>query len=292
MEDDIQSDHGRMTKTKGFATTGNLAHLLESKTTKTSFGKLPLSTESSAPMFGFGSSGRFPPKSLFQDKDMIAHMMGRTSAGPNYEVTDQFDFRRTSSAVFGTSKRQPLDTRTRYEYYTNVEMLDQPDKADLTRRKRCLAPKFGTGPRLVTEKREGTPGPQYLVGDRPEVKKSSRFTFGHRRENFESPLVAKVSTPSLVGPGRYRSEDCKMTSNKTTSPTYSMTKSSRIPKSRLTREKNQTYYLYSSFGKQTASGRKTSGNSHFGSGGRNARTGHFRDMMYSASTGKLSMPHV
>lgn len=52
-----------------------------------------------------------------------------------------------------------------------------------------------------------------MPGDRPEVKKSPKFTFGYRRGGAGA-LKNQTSCPNSVGPGRYVPEAAANPSNK------------------------------------------------------------------------------
>jgi hypothetical protein len=56
------------------------------------------------------------------------------------------------------------------------------------------------------------PGPQYLVNQRPEVRKEPLYTFGFKRGT--AGLKNEVSTPGAVGPGRYVPEAAANPSNR------------------------------------------------------------------------------
>jgi len=98
--------------------------------------------------------------------------LGKTSPGPKYEnVTDEFDYIVPPKWKFGTNDRNTLDTKAKYEYYFRKETDFDAMKADMVRRPKMVAPKFGTDARFMslTSASKGTPGPKYDPPVRPEI---------------------------------------------------------------------------------------------------------------------------
>ena len=106
------------------------------------------------------------------------------------------------------------ESKAKYDFYENERFLDDPIEADHARKPKCLAPKIGTEPRMPMASLEKTPGPQYYPGDRQDKKKSSKYTFGYRRNQAGSALKNNTATPNVVGPGKYVPEACALPSTK------------------------------------------------------------------------------
>ena len=102
---------------------------------------------------------------------------------------------------------------------------------------------------------EQVPGPQYLPGPKPELHIYPKFTFGYRRGGG---LKAITSTPVAVGPGRYVPEASSHTSTHLDFPRWTLPKAGRPAGERKLPDKNQTYDLTSSIGKQVNSSKKSS----------------------------------
>jgi len=137
---------------------------------------------------------------------------------------------------------------------------------------------------------EGTPGPQYLPGERLENPKAPKFTFGFRRGG--GGLKNQTSTPASVGPGRYVPEASSNPSSKQDFPRWTLPKAGRPGQTGKLADKNQTYDMTSSIGKQNASKNRSAQSCHFGTSGRAnmEKVGTFKDMMQCGSTVKLYHP--
>ena len=44
-------------------------------------------------------------------------MIGKESVGPNYNVTDKFDYNRDPTHVVGTGKRNDISSEAKYDHY-------------------------------------------------------------------------------------------------------------------------------------------------------------------------------
>ena len=66
----------------------SLALQLDSKTAKTSFGKLPLSDEKSNPVFGFTQAKREENNKIYLGEVTKNNNMGKQSPGPVYRFED------------------------------------------------------------------------------------------------------------------------------------------------------------------------------------------------------------
>jgi hypothetical protein len=114
-----------------------------------------------------------------------------------------------------------------------------------------------------------TPGPDYDIGQKPNSRGSSRYTFGYRRtKGAQDSLVNKVSTTKTVGPGRYVPEACANPSNKKDYPRWTLPKAGRSGGGDKKVSKNQTYDTRSGVGKQHLSKNKSGSSCHFGTAGR------------------------
>lgn len=125
------------------------------------------------------------------------------SPGPAYEYQDQTKYPTAPNFGFGTSSKiEPV--KPKYDFYENDRFLDDPIEADHARKRKCLAPKIGTEPRMPVNTFEKTPGPQYKYDEIPGKKGTQKYSFGYRRsKGAQDSLVNKVSTTKSVGPGRY-----------------------------------------------------------------------------------------
>mmetsp|Transcript_63360 Transcript_63360/g.72606 ORF Transcript_63360/g.72606 Transcript_63360/m.72606 type:complete len:295 (+) Transcript_63360:43-927(+) len=255
---------------------------------RTSFGKLPLAHEKSSPSFGFGTSGRFDHGKQHLGTENVTHLIGNNSPGPAYGFSDTWKYKTNSSVKFGSAKRQDLMSGPVYDYYSNGQTYDSPEKASEFCRPKPRGIKFGTTRRMRLETVDCSPGPVYNYEDNTLRKSVPNFSLGVRRENGDSPLKLATSTTNLVGPGRYSPE---VDRTRNASPKFSLTKCPRIPKTRLGDDQNQTYVDYSSFGKQSASVKRSSGAVTFGMGKKHDNRGHFRNMMVTFSE-SVRLPHV
>ena len=119
--------------------------------------------------------------------------------------------------------------------------MDDPSAADIQRKGRCCAPKFGTEPRIPMEFYEKTPGPQYFPPIKPEVPKAPAFSLGARRDKKGGVLARETSAPENVGPGRYIPEASAFTSVHTDFPKFSFTKNPRPDPKVISFTKHQTF---------------------------------------------------
>lgn len=83
---------------------------------------------------------------------------GRHSPGPVYEFKDEDKYKKAPGWGFGTDqKMKPI--KPKYDFYENDRFFDDPIEADHNRKKKTLAPKFGTEPRMPVNTFEKSPGP-------------------------------------------------------------------------------------------------------------------------------------
>jgi hypothetical protein len=77
------------------------------------------SKKASAPHFSFGTSTRDAEPKKFVSKEMaVVDCYGKTTIkGPNYNVTDKFNYSKGPEWKIGTNPRNTLDTKAQYEHY-------------------------------------------------------------------------------------------------------------------------------------------------------------------------------
>lgn len=264
---------------------------LDSKAAHTSFGTLPMSHEKTAPNFGFSKALKEKGDKIFMSEEMAYNVnQGRHSPGPIYEYKDQNKYQTLPKWGFGTdTKMKPI--KPKYDFYENDRFFDDPVEADLARKQKVLAPKFGTEPRMPVNSFERNPGPQYFPEERPEKKKAPKYTFGHRRSNGGQGLQNQTSTTKSVGPGRYVPEACMNPSTKENAPKWTLSKAGRAVAGLRTVDKHQTYDTRSAVGSQFVSKNRTAPSCHFGTSSRDlsSKVGVFKDGMTGAM--KIKMPH-
>ncbi len=107
-------------------TAGELfAKVMDSEAAHTSFGKLILGSEKSAPQFcivwfrltkvAFGTGERFNTNKFYLSKEMAAaQMTAKWSPGPIYEVSADAKYSSAPQFGFGTGKKNPLDIKPPY----------------------------------------------------------------------------------------------------------------------------------------------------------------------------------
>lgn len=61
---------------------------------------------------------------------MKTQLLGRTSPGFLYNVTDKYNFKKAPGWIFGNSKRSSLDCGEKYEHYFIQDKETQPEKAN------------------------------------------------------------------------------------------------------------------------------------------------------------------
>jgi len=188
--------------------------------------------------------------------------------GPWYVYDDNIKFKTAENFGFGTAPKM-ANIKPKYDFYENDRFIDDPIEADHSRKKKVLAPKIGTEPRMPVTSFSKTPGPDYEINQKPNSKASSKYTFGHRRmKGGQDSLVNKTSTTKTVGPGRYVPEACPNPSIRKDYPKWTLPKAGRSSGVGKTIAKHQTYDTRSSVGKQKLSKNRTGGSAHFGTSSR------------------------
>jgi hypothetical protein len=262
-----------------------------------SIGKMNLSTKSTAPAYGFGTSNRQKMAKVFQSDELArTQFIGKTSPGPNYEVrdTDKYYYKDDPIWSFGKQVRNTLNTGPKHAYYTRQDVDFDPLQADSFRKPYPGNVKIGLESRFAgdAKKHKGTPGPDYNPGLKPEIPNSLKFSFGVRREiKGASPLVLMISTPKQVGPGSYLRQNQENTSIMPDHPQWSFPKDPKHKPTMANFQKNQTYDTRSSIGFQIASKKQTMPIISVGKAKKDFQTGTFKDMMSTQTTRiKIQMP--
>lgn len=221
-----------------FAGLTALAHALDSKQAHTSFGKLPMSIEKSAPEFGFSKAKRDDGNKIFISEELAkTNAVGKGTPGPGYVYEDKNKYQAKPAWGFGTQPKE-FGAKPKYDFYENTIFFDDPAGADASRKAAVLAPKIGTEPRMPLPTSETTPGPQYYPNLKPEIKNSQKYTFGYRRQGKGGVLTNQTSTPGSVGPGRYVPEASSNPSTKTNMPRWTLPKAGRPANDRRPIDKN------------------------------------------------------
>ena len=268
-----------------------IAKALDSPLAHTSFGKLPLSDEVSAPVYSFGHATRDKISKQYLGELNMPTAFG---PGPKYDVKTDNKFNSAPSFAFGADKRVTLGKPVTYDHFEIQDTFTDPVKAKIYTKPCYGNTKFGTESRMPPPDVQGTPGPQYYPPIRPEVPVAPKYTLGARRTNQGgSAIENKVSTPALVGPGRYVPEASSYTSNHKNPPKWTFGGGEKIGKVPKGVTKNQTYDTKSvSCGPQIVSTKKSEPNVKIGSATRDqvSKLGMFKDMMAYVPP-KVRMPH-
>mmetsp|Transcript_31161 Transcript_31161/g.54165 ORF Transcript_31161/g.54165 Transcript_31161/m.54165 type:complete len:146 (+) Transcript_31161:125-562(+) len=139
-----------------------------------------------------------------------------------------------------------------------------------------------------------SPGPQYYPPLKPEVPLAPKYTLGGRSTNPNgSALENIVSTPGIVGPGRYPVEKAAHTSRHLNYAKWSFPKSEKIPKPKRSVSKHQTYDTKNvACGPQYVSKRRSMPVVSIGNATREqtSKLGTFKDMMATQPT-RIRLPH-
>lgn len=224
-----------------------------------------------------------------------------TPQGPNYNVTDKFNYNRHPTWKIGTQPRNTLDTKAKYEHYFRPDvdvrrwlMKFDVSEADLARRFQLPNTRIGGEPRFPpeTKKYKITPGPQYNPNLRPEIPKSPDYSLYARRsvKGFD-PLIQLNSTPPIVGPGSYHPEDSSNKSHDPNKPSWSIPKAPRMMANRNKWDLNQTYDNSSSVGVQPNSLKKSMPHFSTGKSVRDNPRGIFKEHMeFKAAPVRIAHP--
>ncbi|OMJ88708.1 hypothetical protein SteCoe_9333 [Stentor coeruleus] len=272
-------------------TSDMIAKALDSPLARTSFGKLPLADEKSAPVWTFGNDTRDKISKQYLGELNMPPSIG---PGPKYEVYDKMKFNTAPEFSFGNDKRVTLGKKVTYDHYEIQDTFTDPIKAKIYSKPNYGNTKFGTESRMPPPDIQGTPGPQYYPPLKPEVPIAPKYTLGARRNNpGSSGLENLVSTPGVVGPGRYVPESSAYTSNHRNPQKWTFGGSEKIGKMPKPVAKHQTYDTKSvACGVQIVSNKRTEPTVKIGTSTRDqrAKLGMFKDMMAYVPP-KVYLPH-
>ena len=154
--------------------------------------------------------------------------------------------------------------------------------------------RMGTAKRFLPEVGEtrGTPGPKYTPNLKPEIRNSDKFSFGYRREVAGySVLNPLISTTGVVGPGKYYRYNpvAPNTSLHRNQASHKFPEHIRFQDGFKNPVVNETYEVYNSVKNQVRSAKTSEPKINFTKSKRDAKTGHFKDMMATQAT-KVVIP--
>merc|ERR1711862_372545 len=133
----------------------------------------------------------------------------------------------------------------------------------------------------------GTPGPKYNPSLKPEIPNSEKFSFGYRRDvPGYSVLKPCISTGSTVGPGAYNRKNPvgSNTSCQRNAPSHKFPEHMRFMDGNKNKALNETYEVYRSVSNQVRSAKRSEPHINFTRSKRDAKNGHFKDMMATQAT--------
>jgi hypothetical protein len=267
-----------------------IAKALDSPLAHTSFGKLPLADEHSAPVFSFGHGTRDNIGKLYLGELNMPPSIG---PGPKYELVGDPKFDTAPGFSFGNEKRITLGKKVTYDHFEIQDTFTDPIKAKIYTKPNYGNTKFGTESRMPPPDVQGTPGPQYYPPIKPEVPVPPRYSLGARRETKGATAISNmISTPNLVGPGRYYPESSSMTVHRN-NPRWTFGGGDKIGKPSKSVSKNQTYDTRSvACGQQIVSGKRSQPTVKIGTAKREqvAKLGMFKDMMAYVPP-RVCLPH-
>ena len=239
------------TKNSIFHITDNEQEEQIKKKSYTSFGKLILAEEKSKPTYSFGKAERFPSAMGARVKKQIQYYIPE-------EIPDvtKYKYDNTHKWRIGTAQRRPLNDNEKYSYFDHV----YNKKTDLGRLpkkwNKIVGGAIGVDPRIKYDFREKTPGPgRYTPSYKITRPKSANYYIGEK--TGYSSLKLFTGTDKNVGPGAYRPESAIYHSHHPKFPVYSIGKGKRKPLYNKPCAIKDTYWSYSSMGKQVQSKKKT-----------------------------------
>ena len=246
----------------------------------TSFGKLILATEKTNPIYGIGTADRFNSSSGFL-QNIKTH---KNFPAPNaYNTTDPefYKYKTSSKWKIGKSERKPLNTNERYSYF-NHKYEEKDDLSKIPKKwNKPLYGIIGTEPRIKYNFRETTPGPgRYDPTFKNKIKYPSYYL--GEKTKFNDPLYIHTGTNKNVGPGKYNIDPSdKLRSTWTNLPKYSIGNGKRKELGNKKWTKNETYYMYSSFGDQIQTKKRSEPRTKEGKSTRfiESKRGVFKSMM-------------
>lgn len=260
---------------KGVQMSVLIATALDSEAAHTSFGKLPLAEERSAPVWSFGNSTRQQNKKLYMGEELTVSAVN-SSPGPRYLVKDTAVL--PSPPKFSLGKEPKGRSQQKYDYFEIRDTISNPGKSKQYTLKDPGSTKFGTSSRSPPLDTSFSPGPQYHPPQRQDRPSAPRYSLGDRR-TLPGNLGTKAGTPALVGPGRYAPERSTFNSVHQSPRICSIPRQERKTLEIYSPAKHQTYDLSVSCGPQNVSRRRSSPQYSFGNASREqtTRTGVFRD---------------
>ena len=122
------------------------------------------SNRATAPLYGFGTAERDRLQKQFVSNDLAKiTLVGKNSIGPNYQVTDKFDYKKAPAFSVPKAIRNTLNTGPKYELYKRQDKDFDTNQADLFRRQKQPSFRIGLENRFPYDPKgfKGTPGPQY-----------------------------------------------------------------------------------------------------------------------------------
>ena len=126
----MAEEERKKTKPLTFAGLTALAQALDSKQAHTSFGKLPMSVEKTAPAYRVPQAKRDEAAKLFLGELTKTDNAGKNSPGPNiYKYDDTVKYDQQPAWSMGTEVRIGED-QPKYDFYENALFLDDPTEAD------------------------------------------------------------------------------------------------------------------------------------------------------------------
>eukprot|EP00830_Metopus_es_P006761 TRINITY_DN16402_c0_g1_i1.p1 TRINITY_DN16402_c0_g1~~TRINITY_DN16402_c0_g1_i1.p1 ORF type:complete len:233 (-),score=52.04 TRINITY_DN16402_c0_g1_i1:58-756(-) len=217
-----------------------------------------------------------------------AQPSGKYSPGPVYQTTGDHKYQSHPLWGFGTAKKDLLSIKP--PYYEEA-ISDDPVQADLVRKERIKAPKFGTAPKFPVVVGSKSADHQYYP-ERPDFKKAAKYSLGSRRENEPGVLTVVTSTPETVGPSTYMPENVEAVSKLKQSSKWTFPQSQRQELYMKKDDKHQTYDTRRAIGKQAVSTKKSAPTVKIGSETRESRqkAGMFKGGMTQQPI-KVHLPH-
>jgi len=202
----------------------------------TSFGKLILSDENSAPLISFPVAKKF-------NKAGVPSTLN--TPGPIYQYSDKFKYKSPQEWSIGNGKRPPLSSCEKFEYYNHT--YDEYKEFDLSLLKKkwekVQGGAIGLDPRIKFEIKEIYPGPGRYEPKMKQVKPTPPAYYLGEKGNITS-IKVMTSTNENVGPDKYPVESCSFTSKHQVPPKWSLPMGKRKGLDYKVWTKNETYYLY------------------------------------------------
>ncbi len=139
---------------------------------------------------------------------------------------------------------------------------------------------IGKEPRVKYDYREKTPGPGRYTPSIKCIRPKSALYFIGEKTGISAMKLLTGTNPE-VGPGKYRPETANYGSHHQKFPKYSIGKGKRPQLNPKPWTKNESYWIYSSFGTQVQSKKKTEEMVKIGKGTRERekKRGTFKSMM-------------